>query len=98
MAKTIKWVTTDSSTNQQGRRISNGVFEFKEDGREQQTIDLSKFSQKLIENTIASYGYCLGKPLPLSKLMNLYDIGNSKEEVDWLCAECLFELDINEDI
>lgn len=89
LAHNGEWVCTDEDNAQWGRQISENVFEFKEDQEWpdgyketiQETIDLTEYTEKQIEDTIKSY-------YP-GKLKDLIDSG----EIDnWIIAECLFEM------
>ena len=84
----MKWITTDSSTNQMGRRLSECKFEFKEDGKRETIIDLNKYRMEDIENCINSYGYTL-----FQNHAGNYNISKDND-CKWLIAECLFECDI----
>ena len=97
---TGNWVVTDPSSNQQGRLISPSVYEFKEDAvsnrleLKPRIINLSKFKQDTIERALSGYGYVLHSPKQNEQC--LYDIYKTNQEVDWIVAECLFELETPE--
>ena len=93
---TGKWVVTDPSSNQQGRFISLGIYEFKENAVKSRVINLSKFRQNSIERAISGYGYVFREPKQNEQ--SLWDIYTTQQEVDWIVAECLFELETPEDI
>jgi predicted house-cleaning noncanonical NTP pyrophosphatase (MazG superfamily) len=80
------WKLTDPSCNQYGRKLSDKVFEFKEDriidplSKETElytsVINISDYSQQEIESTLMAFGY------------------DTKDTIeDWIIAECLFELE-----
>lgn len=94
---TSNWVVTDPSTNQMGRFISSGLYEFKEDNIEPRIIDLTKFKSSTVDKALLAFGYSLREPIAFRKEINLWDIYKTQKEVDWICAECLFELEIGED-
>ncbi len=84
------WVITDPDTNQQGRQLTDVLFEFKEEDKEQRGIDLSGFTNEIIEGVINSYGYTLYKEeLNLRNIHELYG-----KDANWIIAECLFEMDM----
>lgn len=78
-----KWISTDPGTNQWGRMIRPGVYEFKEDIilpdgrkiRKQDEVDLSEYTEEEKQEALSAYGST--------------DWGDDK---DWITAECLFEL------
>ena len=83
------WVSTDPATNQFGRQLSEFLFEFKEDNMEQTVIDITAYTNAVIEDCINSYGYTImGK----DNEQNLHLF--PRDEKNWLIAECLFEQDI----
>ncbi len=90
-SKGKEWVLTDSDTNQYGRQISDLLFEFKEDGKEQTIINLLDYTKEEVESIINSYGYTLGEVTinGLSSIHGLYGI-----DTNWIIAECLFEMDM----
>ena len=79
----MKWTCTDSDTGQYGRRLSTYKYEFKEDNREQEIIDLEKYSWKEICDG------CEGYYPNMDELFKTYG-----EQSTWIIAECLFEMDI----
>ena len=81
-----KWKVTDPDTNQKGRQISDTKFEFVEDGREQDEIDITDYTTEQIESTISSYGYTLEEG-DANNIHTLYG-----EDANWIIAECLFEM------
>lgn len=81
-----KWIVTDPDTGQQGRKIKDWVYEFKE-GTAQATIDLEDFLLEYIEEVLQGYGYSL---CPFKKDYIL-DIYKNKETANWIIAECIFE-------
>jgi hypothetical protein len=86
----LKWVITDPATNQQGRQLTDVLFEFKEDGKEQRGIDLSGLKNKEIEQCINAYGYTLFETKGNNRnIKELYG-----KDANWIIAECLFECDM----
>jgi len=83
-----KWTLTDADTQQYGRKLSEWVYEFKQTGKDCQTIDLSEYSAAQVEEIINSYGYTL-EPWPNDTF--IFDIYHDKETVNWIIAECIFE-------
>lgn len=96
------WICTDDSTNQWGRRVSETVWEFKEDVKIplQQTItvqfeiDLTEYTVEKVENCINTYGYTL-HPLSDGKSRCIY---NESTDVKFLIAEMLFEYELLENL
>jgi len=84
-----EWKLTDGDTNQYGRQLTDVLFEFKEDGKEETGIDLSAYRNKEIEGVINSYGYTLHKSK--KGLENVYDLYG--KDANWIIAECIFETD-----
>jgi hypothetical protein len=81
------WILTDPGTQQYGRFISDGVYEFKEKKRDTRVIDISEYSSDAIEDALNAYGYThIDKP----KMLKLQTLVTP----DWILAECLYELDI----
>lgn len=88
-----KWIITDPSTNQMGRTIEFGVYEFKEDRiinpetKEtepfQMTIDLSDYSEEQKLDAISTFGY-----ESMDAFILEYEI-----YAESVLAECLFELE-----
>ena len=84
------WTLTDSDTGQYGRQLDAKRFEFKENGRDPEIIDVKAFNSVQVEGCINGYGYTLFKPRKhLSNIHELYG-----KEANWIIAECLFEMDI----
>lgn len=85
MINNSKWVLTDPTTNQYGRRIDENIFEFKEgdyeDGVVQAVIDISEYTEEEIENCVSSY-YS-----NLNEVKELYEY-----DWKWIVAECIFEI------
>ena len=83
-----QWVVTDSDdNNQQGRQITDVLFEFKDDITEATVIDVSGFTNGEIEGVINGYGYTLHKDKKgLQNIHKLYE-----NEANWIIAECMFE-------
>jgi hypothetical protein len=86
----IKWVCTD--TNQYGRKLRDGVYEFKEDDvypdglvlKRQDVIDLADYTDEEINNHLSAYGW------DIKQLIE----ENGEEGAKWLMAECIFEQEI----
>lgn len=85
-----EWIQTDASTNQYGRKLSETVFEFKEDGREQERMDITDFTDEEKESAINAFGYTLGPST--DRHTNI--IEEYGDNANWIIAECLFELDM----
>lgn len=76
----IEWVCTDPDTEQYGRKISDGVFQFKEGDGDEETIVLANFSdEEILSNVLGFYD-------SVEELREIY--GDSSE---WIIAECIFE-------
>lgn len=90
----MKWTCTDPATNQYGRRISDKVYEFKEevsypDGFKytvQKEIDLKDYTEDEINDHLSPYGW---------DIIQLKE-ENPLEHAEWLMAECIFEQTIFE--
>lgn len=90
----MKWICTDPATKQYGRKISDKVYEFKEevgypDGNkytEQKEIDLNDYTEDEINDHLSPYGW---------NIIQLKE-ENSIEGAEWLMAECIFEQTIFE--
>ena len=82
-----EWILTDSDTNQYGRQLTDFLFEFKEDNKEQTGIDISGFTNGTIEECINSYGYTLFETK--EGLINIKELYG--KQANWIIAECLFE-------
>lgn len=96
----MDWKITDPDCNQMGRKLANGVYEFKEErvnpetGKKevhQATIDFSEYPNvvkgyydNFIWNCVSTYGYQYDG--------NLMIEGMTAEESAWIIAEILFEL------
>lgn len=76
------WKVTDPSTNQMMMKLSEFKFRFKEDGRKEVEIDLSKYNIRDVEECINSYGYSL-----------FYSVTKKQMEAS-VIAECIFEMEI----
>lgn len=76
----IEWICTDPDTKQYGRQISEKVFEFKENGSDEMTIDLDHYSDDQIKRHISAY---------YDSLDQLKEIYGS--DSNWIIAECIFE-------
>jgi hypothetical protein len=84
------WICTDPDNKQYGRKIAEGIYEFKErnpfhefndEGEEIEiTINLSHYSEEEIENHISAYYSSL------NELKEIYG-----EDSEWIIAECIFE-------
>lgn len=85
------WALTDASTNQQGRKLSDHEFEFKEGGMEQRKIDIRLYTDQQIEDVINPYGYTLGEPVS-GKYENIKSLYGACS--NWIIAECLFESEV----
>ncbi len=86
------WVCTDPDTKQYGRKISKGVYEFREDinGNEfKLPINLAEYSVEELEGCLLAYGYTL-HPLSEDYLFNEYDDENGLFQL----AEWLFEFEL----
>ena len=80
------WIATDPSLKQYGRRISEKVFEFKEEGKDTLEIDLTEYNEQEIEYAINTFGYtAINKPNH-DCIFDLYG-----QEAYWVMAECIFE-------
>jgi len=82
-----KWTLTDPSTNQLGCQLTETTFEFMEDGKERQTIELGDYSKDEIESCIRSYGYTQG--VSTKRMTNIEDLYGKQS--NWIIAECLYE-------
>lgn len=99
-----EWCKTD--TNQWGRSLLGGRFEFKEflnpwvDGEfieldsywKEAEINLNQYTNDAIQSCLNSYGYKYN-----SETKTIADCSNqeySKNDSAWIIAECLFESDI----
>lgn len=78
-----KWTLTDPATNQYGRRLSTYKYEFKEDGREQEIIDLERYTWLEIIDTCEAYH---------PNMDELF--ANYGAQSTWIIAECLYEMDV----
>lgn len=103
MDKTIlinggEWAQTDSSCNQEGRQVSEWVFEFKEDRptnggpnptmyRYERTIDLSAEMLGEVEETLNTFGLTIGNK---EGMINVY--AQYESQALFIIAECFFEL------
>jgi hypothetical protein len=94
-----EWKLTDPDSNQYGRQLTDMLFEFKEDGKDETGIDLSAFKNKEIESVINSYGYTLYRKsnilTPKKGLENIFDLYG--KDANWIIAECIFETDVQPD-
>ena len=86
-----EWKCTDPDTKQYGRQLTDVLFEFKEEGKEQRGIDLSGLKNKEIEDCINSYGYTLGHNQKRAYLLNIYELYG--KSANWIIAERLYESD-----
>ena len=85
----MKWICTDPSVNQYGRKISVKTYEFKQDFKypdgsivnEEMEINLKDYSDKQINNHLSAYGWNI----------NQLKEENTIEDAEWLMAECVFE-------
>jgi hypothetical protein len=78
-----KWILTDPSTQQYGRKVRDKVYEFKEkritdpisNEKEdyQSVIDLNDYTTEEIKSTLNAYGLII------------------EDTEEWIIAECLFE-------
>lgn len=84
----IKWTLTDPATNQYGRKISDSIYEFKEDNKDQTEINIDDYTPIEIEECINAFGYSLGEKDKFDCIYGLYH----SDEVNWIIAECLYEL------
>lgn len=83
------WICIDPNMNQYGRKLKNGVFEFKQDMKypdgvvvkEQGIIYLEEYTEEEINDILSSYSWSV-KQLKEE---------NSLEDAEWLMAECIFE-------
>lgn len=85
-----EWICTDPDTKQYGRQLTDVLFQFKEEGKDETVIDLTGFTNGEIEGVINSYGYTLYKSEEHSH--NIYDLYG--KQANWIIAECLFEMDM----
>lgn len=86
-----KWIITDPSTNQMGRTIEFGVYEFKEDRiinpitketeEFKSIIDLSDYTEEQKLDAISTFGY-----QSMNAFVLEYEINT-----EFVLAECLFE-------
>jgi hypothetical protein len=87
-----EWVCTDPNMNQYGRKISDGVYEFKQDMKypdgsiikERGEVHLKDYSNEEINDHLSSFGYSIGI---LKDTMN-------EANAEWITAECIFEMTI----
>lgn len=87
-----KWVCTDPDTEQYGRQLTDVLFEFREKNRIIEGIDISHYSNGQIEECINTYGYTLYPTAYSRYLQNIHKL--YKEKVNWIIAECLFEMNM----
>lgn len=81
------WICTDPDTDQFGRRIEPGIYEFKETVRlpggtaypKQEIVDLSQFTVEEKIEALATFGY------------TLESVKRELPDPDWILAECIFE-------
>lgn len=88
-----EWIETDTDSNQWGRKMGDGIYEFKEDrvcnpdteSREtyHSTIFLRNYSEEEKLSAVKSFGYA-----SLEVLESIYG-----DHAEWVLAECLFELE-----
>lgn len=86
----MKWICTDPSCKQYGRKIGERVFEFKEDVKfpnspvvtVQKEIDLNDYTDEEINDYLSPYGWSI-------EILNNENDSNASAE--WLMAECIFE-------
>lgn len=84
-----KWICTDQDTNQWGRKLSDGIYEFKQDNRYPDgtietvtaTIKLGDYTYDQISDHLMSFGYTVGGLIT--------SLGG--EDAEWMMAECIFE-------
>jgi len=77
-----EWICTDIDNNQFGRKIKDGVYEFKENGSLGQ-INLSTYTHKEKEEILSSYGYIFKDGKFIDCCGDIV--------TDWIIAECIFE-------
>lgn len=98
-----EWILTDDSVNQWGREIGNGVFEFKQDEKYDEflsrtiqfEVDLKHYTEQEIESAISTFGYTL-HPHRYKGSRSIYDVYG--KNTAWICAECIFELELFENL
>lgn len=84
-----KWICTDSDMSQYGRKIADGIYEFKQkmkypDGsviNEKATITLADYTDAEIEDHLSPYGWSIEQ----------LKVDCNNEDALWLMAECIFE-------
>ena len=84
----MKWICTDPDTNQYGRKLSDKLYEFKQDMKyngvivtEEDEINLNDYTEEEINDHLSPYGWSIEQ---------LKD-ENTLEDAEWLMAECIFE-------
>lgn len=92
-----QWTCTDIDNLQYGRKLSDNTYEFKEGEENSEhfkhnVIDLKKYLLSQIEECINSFGYTLHPCTPNAYKQNIYELYHTVEQVNWIIAECLFEL------
>lgn len=88
-----EWVCTDPDSQQYGRRITEFIFDFKQEKSLPQTINLAHYTDQQIEGIINSYGYTLKTPIFFKDgLRNVREVYG--EEANWVIAECIFETEL----
>ena len=83
------WICTDPDMNQYGRKLGEKVYEFKQDTtypdgfvvHETDGIDLNDYTDEEINDHLSPYGWDVKQLLE----------ENTKEDAEWLMAECIFE-------
>lgn len=84
------WICTDSDNEQYGRKIANGVYEFKEKNRGlseyepeefiEISIFLAQYSEEKINSHISAYYDSI------DQIKRFYG-----DDWEWIVAECIFE-------
>jgi len=85
-----KWICTDIDTEQYGKQLGEFLFLFKEKNRDEEAINVSAYTNGVIEGVINSYGYTLKKSRKQSK--NIFELYG--KQANWIIAECLFEMEM----
>ncbi len=93
-AKSSNWIITDPDTGQQGRQLSEWVFEFQQENEGITQIDLDEYTDFEQEDIINSFGYTLDLDENQNHpgLQNIHKLYG--DSANWIIAECIYESEL----
>lgn len=83
----LTWTCTDPDTEQFYAKINEWTYLYRQKDRNEEVIDLTKYSISEIENLINPFGYSL-HPKDPNNIYKMYG-----KEANQIIAECIFELE-----